>query len=219
MEYEHLSVAIANGCAATVVPRWCAEILGNVADGRHRLRAVVHPLGFTCLPVVREGGDGVCVHVWESARSPGRLTTSPVHAHSWDLVSYVLAGQLRNELFAVSDAPATDPAARRVLEVRSRGDTDDIIATSRLVTSARHDSELAARGDIYTVPAGTFHSSAATGAEVTVTVALGRAVSGALDLSLGDPDTRTHRVRRIRLGEEDTRALARVVIERLPVIG
>jgi hypothetical protein len=214
MEYEYLSVAIADGSAASVLPCWCTQTLRDIAAGRRTLRAAVHPLGFTCLPVVREGRYGVCVHVWLRGQPRARLTTSAVHAHSWDLVSYVLIGQLCNELFRVADAAMTDPGTWRVLEVRSHGDADDIVPTPRLVRCDPGETELAVRDDVYAVPAGTFHSSVAVGAEVTATVALGCAVSGGADLSLGDPATRTHRVQRARLDANDTAALARMVIER-----
>jgi hypothetical protein len=213
MDHEYLSVAIANGRAANVLPRWCAQTLRDVADGSRALRAVVHPLSFTCLPVVREGRHGVCLHVWRSRQPQARPTTSPVHAHSWDLVSYVLFGQLRNELFLVTDAAVTHQGAWRVLEIRSHGDTDDIVPTPRLVRCDLADSERVVQSDIYTVSAGTFHSSVATTAEVTVTVALASAVPGKADLSLGHPATQTHRVRRTRLGTEDTKALARMIID------
>jgi hypothetical protein len=134
-----------------------------------------------------------------------------VHAHSWNLVSYVLFGQLRNELPRVMDADIAAPGAWRVFEVRSHGDTDDIVPTQRLVRCDPGDSALAVRDDVYMVPAGTFHSTAAVRA---VTVALGSTVAGATDLSLGDPATRSHRVRRKGLGPRETTALARRVIER-----
>lgn len=186
----------------------------DVADGRRSLRAAVHPLGFTCLPVVREGHYGVCVHVWQPGQPRATSTTSQVHAHSWDLVSYVLFGQLRNDLPVVTD---TDPAhltARRVLEVRSRGNTDDIVPTSRLVSCEEGDSELAVSDDVYRVPAGTFHSSVAGSDGATATVALGTMVSGGADLSLGDLTSGTHRVRRTRLGARYTQDLARMVADR-----
>jgi hypothetical protein len=207
MEYEYLSVAIASG-RADVVPRWAARTMRDVADGRRSLRAAVHPLGFTCLPVVREGHYGVCVHVWP----PDLPVTTRVHAHSWDLVSYVLFGQLRNELPVVVDSDASHPGARRVLEVRSSGSGDDIRPTSRLVRCASRRSELAVRDDVYTVPAGTFHNSVADSGGAA-TVALGVMVSGGADLSLDDPraGTTTHRVRRTRLGARRTQDLARTL--------
>lgn len=209
MEYEYLSVAIASG-RADVVPRWAARAMHDVADGRRSLRAAVHPLGFTCLPVVREGHYGVCVHVWPPGQPRPKSTTSQVHAHSWDLVSYVLFGGLRNELPVVADTDAAHPSARRVLEVRSRGNTDDIRPTSRLVRCETGDSELAVPDDVYTVTAGTFHSSVADPGGAA-TVALGVMISGGADLSLGDPRAGTHRVRRTRLGARPTQDIARRV--------
>jgi hypothetical protein len=208
MEYEYLSVAIASG-RGDVVPRWATRAMHDVADGRRRLRATVHPLGFTCLPVVREGHYGVCVHVWQPGQPRARSTTSQVHAHSWDLVSYVLFGGLRNELPVVADADAAHPSARRVLEVRSRGNTDDIVPTARLVSCDEGESELAVRDDIYTVKAGTFHTSVAS--EPVATVALGVMMAGGADLSLGDLGAGTHRVRRTRLGARSTQDIARRV--------
>jgi hypothetical protein len=213
MEYEYLSVAIASGRACHVVPRWAASVMRDVADGRRGLRAAVHPLGFTCLPVSRHGHYGVCVHVWPSGQSSPRPPASQVHAHSWDLVSYVLFGQLRNELPRVLDADAAHPRARRVLEVRSRDGTDDIVPTPRLVRCEAGVSELAIPDDVYAVRAGTFHSSVASRAGVTATVALGMMVSGGADLSLGDPRAGGQRVRRARLGARSTQDLARMVAD------
>jgi hypothetical protein len=210
MEYEYLSVAIASG-RADVVPRWAARAMRDVADGRRSLRAAVHPLGFTCLPVVREGHYGVCVHVWLPGQQRARSTTSQVHAHSWDLISYVLFGQLRNELPLVADTDAAHPSARRVLEVRSSGNTDDIVPTGRLVSCETGQTELAVRDDVYTVRAGTFHSSVVGGDGAVATVALGIMISGGADLSLGDPHAGTHQVRRTRLGAHRTQDLARMV--------
>jgi hypothetical protein len=210
MEYEYLSVAIASG-RADVVPRWAARAMRDVADGRRSLRAAVHPLGFTCLPIVREGHFGVCVHVWLPGEPRARPTTSQVHAHSWDLLSYVLFGQLSNELPVVADTDEAHPSPRRVLEVRSSGNTDDIVPTSRLVSCETGETELAVRDDVYMVRAGTFHSSVAGGDGATATVALGVMISGGADLSLGDPEAGTHQVRRTRLGARPTQDLARLV--------
>ena len=214
MDYLYLSRAIADGRAAETIPTWSAEILRAVTEGRRALRAAVHPLGFTCLPVIREGRHGVCVHAWLPGQLAARPTTSQVHAHSWDLVSYVLFGRLRNDLPDVVGAQPGAADIWRVLEIRSQEDTDDIIPTQRLVHCRSGASALNVRDDVYTVPAGTFHSSLADPAEPTVTVVFGSAVAGGADLSLGAPGTRAHRIRRNRRGQAETAALARAIIER-----
>jgi hypothetical protein len=212
MEYEHLRDAIASGRAADAFPRWSAGVLGDVADGRRDLRAVAHPLGFSCLPVERDGQRGVCVHVWLPDQQPASAP-SPAHAHSWHLVSYVLSGQLRNDLPVITDTTAGDADAWRVLRVRSEGVTDDVRPTPRLVRCEPGDTQLFAGQDLYEVPAGTFHNTEPAHHTATVTVALGSAVEGAADMSLARPGTTAHRMRRRMLGARETQDLARTVIE------
>jgi hypothetical protein len=211
MDYEHLADAIASGRAADAIPRWSAGVLGDVADGRRDLRAVAHPLGFSCLPVERDGRRGVCVHVWLPGE-PVPSAASPAHAHSWDLVSYVLAGRLRNDLPKIIDTTPADTDAWHVLHVRTEGMTDDVRPTPRFVRCEPGDAQAFASDDLYTVPAGIFHNTEAAASAATVTVALGSAVRGASDLSLARPGTGAHRARRRTLGARETRDLARTVI-------
>jgi hypothetical protein len=213
MNYLHLSRAVAEGRAAETIPLWSANVLLAVAEGRREVRAAVHPLGFTCLPVIREDRYGVCVHAWLPGQPKARSTTSSVHSHSWDLVSYVLSGRLRNDLPQVVGAKFNGPDVWRVLEVRSRGDTDDIVPTARLVHCESGESAQIIRDDVYTVPAGTFHESVSDPAELTVTVVLASTVADGTDLSLGSPGTVAHRVRRNRCSQAETAALARAIID------
>lgn len=208
MDYLYLARAIGAGRAAQQIPRWSITTLRAVADGKADLRAVRHPLGFACLPVLRDGDYGICIHAWLSDYQP----VTAVHAHCWDLTSYVLFGQLRNELPVVRE---TRPAAYRVLEVRSRGDTDEIVPTARLVSCAPGTSQVNGDGDVYTVRAGTFHNSAVAPGSPTATVALGKMVAGGTDLSLGGIGAAPYRVRRVRCDRAQTAAIARAVIDRL----
>ncbi len=233
-DYEFLSGALggdgspaARAAAGAVVRDWAAATLRAVADGRRPLRAVIHPLGFTCLPVERAGRDGVCVHVWHPRVAGAAPATPAVHAHCWELTSYVLAGTLHNRLMTVADAPpgpragaaarlplpaAPAPAEYRVLRVRSQGDVDELSPTRRLVHCRETRRERVAAGGTYGVPAGVFHATdVAPGAEV-VTVALGRMVDGTADLSLAPPGVPGHQARRRRCDPAQTAATARLVL-------
>ena len=173
-----------------------------------------HPLGFVCIPVDRTGDQGVCVHVWSDSLPSARPTTSTMHAHSWDLISYVLYGSVGNELLNVTDAP--DNSAYRVFEVRSGGDVDEVRETPRLVRCEISAMELNRQGDTYTLPAGIFHATAVQGEAATVALGSGR--PGTMDLSLGGIDTTTHQVGRQRCDRDETASAARVVTERLSSI-
>lgn len=245
-DYEFLVDALSSGdgpaaraAAGTAVRDWATGTLRAVADGRRPLRAVIHPLGFTCLPVERAGRDGVCVHVWSpdvAACAVAAPAASAIHAHCWELTSYALAGALDNSLMTVTDAlpapimpaarpplPARPPggpgapadAVYQVLRVRSQGDVDELSPTRRLVHCRPARRERVAAGDTYGVPAGVFHATDVAPQGEAVTVALGRMVDGVADLSLAPAGTAGHQVRRRRCDPAQTAATARFVLDRL----
>jgi hypothetical protein len=207
--FDRLYYAMLTDPAA--VPRVIAGILGELAQGRGDIRAVRHPLGFICLPLERTGSRGVCVHVWSERLTSANPTTSWTHAHSWDLISFLLYGTLRNELIVVTDA--RDGATHRVFEVDTRPERDEVRRTPRLVRRRRGTSELHRLGEVYTLPAGVFHETVAFG-EVA-TVALGRGHPGTVDLTLGHIDTPTHRITRPLCDRDETVRAAAVVVDLL----
>jgi len=182
--------------------------LRAIANGDSAIRAVRHPLGFLCLPVERWDGGGVCVHVWSPRQAQARPTTSEIHAHSWELTSTVILGELRNHVLSVADENPT----HRIFEVHSHADVDEMRATPRLVSSRISATELNHAGDTYTVPAGQFHLTSAVEA---TTIALGTSRPGAIDLSLGGFDVGTHHVKRTHCDLAETARAARAVVRQL----
>jgi hypothetical protein len=219
MEYSHLYENLERGGAGNSVPRLTNQLLWEVATGSLPITAIRHPLGFVCLPVLRQGNRGICVHFWTPRLAQAHPTTSAVHAHSWDLVSYVLFGQVRNEVMSVSRG---EPGSRqaggavyRVFEVHSRGDLDEIRATSRLVHCHEEKPQVSSAGETYSVPAGTFHATDIPAGLETATVALGTSRAGSADLSLGNIAMPTHRVRRQQCDSEETSRIAHMIAGRL----
>lgn len=211
MDSARLYRAMMDGPAKDATSRWVFAALCEISRGRWRVRATRHPLGFVCIPVERSGDHGVCVHVWNAGLPRAGLTTSTIHSHSWDLVSHVLYGNVRNELIDVADAP--DDPMYRVFEIHSWGDVDEVRETSRLVRCEVSAAELNRQGDTYSLDAGHFHATTVTGEAATV--ALGTVRPAATDLSLGGIDLKTHRVGRQRCNPAETALAARVVMERL----
>ncbi|MDL4770922.1 MULTISPECIES: hypothetical protein [Thermomonosporaceae] len=204
MRYEEIRGEIAAGTAAGTLPGWARRVLADVAAGRSRIAAVRHPLGFLCLPVERSGEFGVCLHLWSPEVRPAPPTTSELHCHSWELLSFVLYGTVRNVRVRVDDAgPGGDPT-HRVFEVVSRDDVDELRATGRGVRYTSCGSAAHRTGESYALPAGIFHSTLIEGGRDAATVALGRRTPGGGDLSLGPLGTPGHRVRRSRCDPGDT---------------
>jgi hypothetical protein len=186
--------------------------LGDIAAGTCDLRAVRHPLGFLCFPIERRATCGICVHVWSEQIEPAESTTSEMHAHSWDLLSQVLHGELHNVRLLVLD----DEPTHQVFEVYSRDDGDELRATSRLVRCRVAGHDVNRCGDTYTLPAGSFHATVAVAA---TTVAVGMARPGLADLSLGEIDGCSHFVQRERCDRAGTVMAARLVADRLSELG
>ncbi|MBM7775575.1 hypothetical protein JOD54_005779 [Actinokineospora baliensis] len=206
--YSELSDAIERDAGEQVLS-WARAALNRVVTEPAGVTAVLHPLGFLCLPVHRDGDEGVCVHLWEPGRGVAPPTTSPTHCHSWDLVSWVLVGKLRNQTIRV--AAAATPT-HRVFEVLSDTDGDTIEATDRLVRAHVTATSTHRAGESYRLPAGVFHETVIPGGQdLVATVALGTSIPNTADLSLGGLRTTSHRVRR-RPGTRQETVDAAVVV-------
>jgi hypothetical protein len=196
---------------------WALAVLsGGLAgglSGEAGVTAVRHPLGFVCLPLERDGGDGVCIHVWSDTLAHAESTTSQIHCHSWDLVSHVLYGQVRNVHVRVTDAGRD--ATHRVFEVASAADGDRIRPTGRTVRHAVGRVETFGPGETYTLPAGRFHSSVVPEGAEAATIALGRGRPGSHDLTLGPLRGGRHHVARQPLDAEETAHTVRLIAARL----
>src|SRR5262249_37014540 len=137
--YRTLERAIRRREPPEAVARSVLPVLADLAAGASRVAAVRPPLGFVCLPIHRQGAEGICVHLWPGQAVQPRLTTSPVHCHSWHLFSYVLFGMVGNARYRVQEAP--DDPEYRVFEVHSRDRVDEIRATRRLVRCELESTE------------------------------------------------------------------------------
>lgn len=217
MDYDELEDALRAGPAPQGPREAVADVLGEIASGQRDLRAVEHPLGFLCLPVVRAGERGVCVHLFDGeATGAGAPTDAGVHAHSWELLSYVLYGHISNVPVRISDpAPAPGPT-HRVFEVHSAPDgTDELRPTERLVRSEPGPEHTSGGGETYTVAAGDFHSTVIRYGEPAATLVLGRTRPGRSDLFLGPLHGRGHRTVRRLCGAEDTQRTVRAALRRV----
>jgi hypothetical protein len=139
-----------------------------------------------------------------------------MHAHSWNLTSYVLYGSLRNQHISVNDEPSSP--SHRVFEVRCRGDVDELRATPRLVISRPEADRGYAAGALYLLPAGEFHATVAPEGGVA-TVVLSQSRPQAADLALGPLDMPSHTVTRSRCDAAETARAASLIADRLAAAG
>ncbi len=191
------------GAGVDVFPPWLARAVRAAAE-QNWSTAILHPLGFICIPLRRSPGLGVCLHVWSPAVPAARPTTSQVHCHSWDLHSVVLWGELRNHVIRLR---RRGRSTHRVFDIHGHGDVDEVRATAELVRGSPGRIGNYRAGNHYAMPAGTFHATVVPGGEAA-TLVLARDRPGGRDRSLGDLDTSSHQVRRERCRPVDAARLA-----------
>lgn len=216
MDYDELELALSASGSGADAPDPCrptADALAEVAAGTRPLRAVRHPLGFLCLPLLREGPRGICVHLFGAGYGTGR-DAEPWHAHSWELRSHVLFGSVTNVPVRVSRAAGRP--THRVFEVHSGpGQVDEIVPTAALVRGEPGFGRVNGPGETYTLPAGEFHATCTDGRTPAATVVLGRTVPGGTDLSLGPLDGPARTMTRALCDEERTAEAARAALRRI----
>jgi hypothetical protein len=187
-------------------------ILDDLAEGRTSIDAVRHPLGFICLPIVRDDSpEGVCLHYWPGRTETGDLVTSRYHCHSWSLLSHVLVGAVGN--LRLDLVPGDE---FQLFEAVSSGLVDRLVPTGRLTGVRCAEPEIHRAGETYGLAAGAFHASVATYADVSVTLVLGRMVPGAADITLGAADMAERRVVRRTIGTAEARRVAREILRLRP---
>lgn len=217
MDYPALERA-ARQEAAAELSRHAASELEQVVSGRRALRAVRHPLGFVCLPILRDGSLGVCVHVFGGTTFGGmpqpESTVPQVHSHSWDLTSTVLYGWLGNRRMRVHDEP--DKPTHRLFEVHSDpSGIDELRPTERLVRCLPGVEQTAVRGQTYSLPAGEFHTSVVADGRPAATLVLGRTLPGRADLSVGPLSASGHRMVRRTCDAAQTARIAQAALRRI----
>ena len=222
MEYTRLHADISRGVADGSLPELTTRTLTRVAEGGGEPRAVRHPLGFVCFPVLRDGDIGICVHLWTAGSADAvdatddtdaRRSPAFVHCHSWDLLSFVLYGTLHNQLARVIDRPAVP--THRMLEIRTGGLVDEVRATRRLVSWERSTARLVPAGTAYSLVAGQFHTVDVPPAQGAATVVLSRTRSTVPELARGEIGAVDRRIQRQQCSASETARLADIVVRRL----
>jgi hypothetical protein len=210
VDYAPLEAAIRGRARGRVLDLVSAGPLADIAAGRSSVRAVRHPLGFTCLPIHRAEHAGACIHMWPKKRQPSRATTSPYHCHSWDLLSYVLYGSVGNQLVDVSDGTTF-----KAFEVRGVDGVDHLFATGERLDVRGRAPQFWSTGKFYELAAGEFHASVMQEGTEAATVVLASHNPSRADVTLASLDTPDHQVIRPRFTADETARIATRTLHRL----
>lgn len=201
--------ALRNG-DAEAAGAWVRSALPALGPEALAAPAVRHPLEFVCLPLHRSHRVGLCLHVWTGS---GEVSSSVVHAHSWDLWSYVVQGTVLNQIVDVRDEPEAPDF--ELYTVASTGTKDEVRTSGRRVVHAPRPRQEVPAGRIYRITSGLFHRSGHRGP--TATLVLGEQHEGLENLFLGPLNGyRGANSSRVRCSPAEVRALLRAITPRGP---
>lgn len=176
-----------SGAARPLTGSEIDEVLASLLDGKIRIAAWRHPLGFIHIRL-----DGqlplACkfrLHLWSEAQDPAILGGGDrIHNHSFDFISHIVAGRILERRYEFT--PDIDGDWRCYEVVNADGRSDRRVKPQRLrIASTRETTHFA--GDTYRMDAGAFHDALALEPQtVTMVLATPRPDVVSLLLARGD---------------------------------
>jgi hypothetical protein len=207
-----LSALLETGDRLDVLHEGAVSLLQEIAAGRARFPAVRHPLGFLYAPLLREQRQVLRLHIWLRDAPRPALTTSPIHDHTWRLTSFVICGELENQMIHVEDA---EHPTHRVFEIRGSGSDDFLKPTERLVRFRCSSAERVKQGCRYVMAAREFHFTEVARDLTTATMVLAQRQTTAPERSLGPLQTSKHHMLRMQCSFAEFAEAAEIVLATL----
>lgn len=167
-------------------------LVHELSVGSRTFDAVYHPLGFVYVPLLRARDWTLRLHFWKAGGVPVVGTWRPymVHMHTWDLYSYVLQGDLVNQVISVEETSRR--ADFRVFEIVGKDRVSTISPTSTTVRASISSEQRVSAGHFYSLPHGQYHTTLNPSGRDIVTAALVVRVPGTMERTLGPLDGQTH---------------------------
>jgi hypothetical protein len=194
----------------------CARLLDAVARDRHLVEPLLHPLGFVYAPLARWPHATLRLHLWPPVAQRRHLTAdevSPMHDHTWDLVSYIAHGALENVEVSVVEVDEPSDADFRVFTIYGEGVVDRVVPTQTLVRIEAERKMRHFARSIYTMPADVVHRSEASG-DPTVTLVLALRTERQTERALGALDLPAYTTRRQAFPRDEfTKAIRDIFLE------
>ncbi|HZD71893.1 MAG TPA: hypothetical protein VFA45_24150 [Actinomycetes bacterium] len=187
-------------------------LLREIAVSRASFAAVRHPLGFIYATLLREGPTALRLHIWLAGLARPRLTTSPIHDHTWQLMSYVICGELENHIVEINDS--AEPT-HRVFEIKGAGGADRLRPTDRLVRFRVASVQRVQARERYTIEAGRFHFTEVSSDRTVATLVLAERKAPVPERSLGPRHLSEHQTTREACPPGELRSAAARVLDTL----
>jgi len=147
--------------------------------------AVWHPLGCLYVEIAREPMTSVRLHVWGLAEGEYRSSGLGLHAHDFDLDSFVATGAMAEDTYEVDDG---EPPTHSVYGIEYHDTVNVLRRTGRSVRGAIARTRRIETAERYTVPAGVFHHARPAAPGITLTFVAARRHAAFCNQVLGPVD-------------------------------
>jgi hypothetical protein len=155
---------------------------------RRQLKAPfrLHPLGFIACTLLSDGPQKVRLHYWPVAGGSQQSPDCQIHNHLFNFRSWVLAGEVQNIEYSVSNSDA----GREMAEYRTEylHDQSILSKTGRTLRLTETRRTAYPAGSTYSLAAGVLHETVRLGLEPAVTILVADEVSTAPPLVFGPRD-------------------------------
>jgi hypothetical protein len=174
-----------------------------------------HPYGFFVMRCGSHSGADLRIHAWLDVQRMRQEPDWPPHTHPGPILSFVIAGCVRNRVWnVVRDRLGT----HTVYQVSYSGEESVLKRTKRLVRVQPASETQICAGECYEVPAKVFHDSDVAPGERAVTVVWMRRFPGTESSVIGDRNgPREIRFRRTEVTASEVLAAKQVIGEALGV--
>ena len=182
-ELENVTEYLSGASSMPDCGRAVRNILNSILVVPGSVSAVWHPLGFMYLQLRHETNRTLRIHIWSPL--PGEYTGLGwlIHKHNWSLSSYIICGQLENNIYNVSHN--SDSPTHKIYAIEYLGLINRLRATDRFVLCKGEASQLQTEGSCYKITPGVFHATVVK-SEVVATMVLATDAPDTTNEVLGD---------------------------------
>lgn len=153
----------------------CRALVRAVRDDAPHVAAVRNPLGFMHITLAQRPDSSLRLHLWPRERAP-QDESLMIHDHAFALTSRVLAGTITNVDYDVRPAPESE---LHLLAAQYVGDQSRLQPTDERVALRRVGQASFGPGEVYALPARSFHETVVTQGTLAATLFRIRYVSAA----------------------------------------
>lgn len=192
------------------------SILSDSLNSDRLLPLSRHPLGFLRGDITSNGKLALRLHIWSDLQRYEQHPLWPIHSHSFDLISVVLVGAVRNQIYALN-FESNEPSSR-IYGASYEGSQSVLAATDTLCLLGTTESQTIHAGGTYSISHGVYHQTIVPIGTFAATLVLTTQVGGVAGV-LGDAKgAQEYRYARKPIADAEARTALNALRKRLSAI-